>query len=792
MQVIYNQTNNLCASSTNGTIRISQVLFTEAELDQYLTYTVSWSNNIPNSKISNDASTASFLPNGSYTFRIISLSSNATSDLYTVNITSPPEFKIINVIDNGYSCDNNGSIIVEVSGGQPPYVFFANNRIIESTSTRIQFDDLDSNLYTIRVTDSNDCADVWNKNIDIKLSSFIFDNLVILPPEILDGPVSMSFDITGDGPFSLFFHNDEDASKDFVIDLLNTEYISNIDLINKKYSYSIINKIYPGVYTLTIKTFFGCSKSENLSISNIFPISVSVTANPNTIERSVAISLTEPRFDTVLIPYKHILENTPLWQNIKNFNLKDEILIKIDNVTYHYFIVRYLADKYCLDDNKIEILKLGNLPEDWYYYFYVAPSINLSTDDVLSSKFSIVSASGEEFPLTLGLSEEGDLDSFNASLIRGSFLLSETNNLGSFINGGNVYVSLEEPTDADNYDFKLRNTKNYRLTNIYSAGTPYVAINFLEQFNVLNHTITIGQSACNTSREDYDYMLNIRAFLKAFNNFSNYNSIYIYNLDSIIYNGSINIFINGNDTIRIDNTLVENTYSIEYYYFNKLSDKLQVFVQNNNAIKDTTSIQNIEGGYVIIRIKDINNNIPKILNFNGLTVNYDNHFTQAKQIIQLINNSIVESFQYGDIIVYMPYRDEETIDTPSVIPSAAPLVVDLEAVTFNPSPQNTENTITIKQTQDLSNTSSLIVRIFPKNAKCVLYGPYNYILNFDQDINLVNILPGTYTILGDYAYLNSNQLYQNENKILIEKNTNQNISIIFQSYFNDIFIRDHI
>lgn len=790
MQVIYNQINNLCFNDSNATIRISQILFTESELPEYTSYTINWSNNIPNNNISNDSSTASFLPNGIYTFRIVSLSSNAISDLYTITVTSPPELKITDVFTTEYSCGDNGHITVSVSGGQPPYVFFANDRVIASSDNSIIFDDLTTNIYSIRVTDANGCEDIWNKSIEIKLSQIYINNIEILPPEILDGPAIISFDIIGDGPFSIYFNNIEDTTKDFTIDLFNTTYITNINSESKTYSYTIPDKIYPGSYRITIGTHFGCTISNDISIPNIIPMAVSITANQNTIDRQVVVSLTEPRFDTILIPYKHIVENSILWQTIKTFNLKDKISIKINDTIYQYTIVRYMANKYALDNNEIEILRLGNTSDSWYYYFYIAPSINLLADDVIDANISIITKDQQEFSLTLGLDDNGDIDTTNPSLVRGSFLLPQTN-LNDFVNGGNVYVSIGQPEDADNYDFMLKNIQKNILKNIYSATVLYTSINFLEQFNVLNQNINIGQTACVSSREIYDYMLNIRSFLKAFNNLSNIDTVYIYNLDSIVYNGNISIFIAGNDNIRVNTNIIQNSYNIEYYYFNKNSSQLQVFIQNNSLVKNVYSINNLEGGYVIIRIKDINNNIPRTLTFNNTTINYDNHFTQAKQSIQMANSLITDSFLYGDILVNIPYKTD-IIDIPSpVIPSPPPINIDIGDITFAPSPTETTLT-TIKQTQDNSNTASLTVRLLPTNTECIIYGPYNYILNFNQDIYLTNMIPGMYTIIGDYDYLSNNNLYQNQYKILLDKNSNEDITIIFQSYFNNIFIQDTI
>lgn len=780
MQIVYSQNNNLCFGDSNGSIRISQVLFTPAEEDSYISYTIDWSDNIPTSKISADGSLVSFLSNGTYTFRIVSLSSNATSNLYSINIVSPNSLEIINVSHSRYSCSSDGKIIVEITGGQSPYVFFANGNVISSSTNIVTFDELPPDQYTIRVIDNNGCSDTWTENIIINRSDIVLNNIAVLPPEIYDGAGSITFDIIGNGPFGLFFKHTQDESKNTIVDLYNTDYIYSIDTTNNIYSYKLPDMLYPGTYELTIKNQYNCYIITQISIPNINPISVSINANSNTTDKIVTIINTEPIFDTILVPYKNIIENTIVWQTIKKYNLKDKITIKINDILYQYPIVRHMADKYCLNNNQIEILKLSNKSDDWYYYFYIAPSINLSTDpDLMNASISLV-VDDTEFPITLGLSTDGDIDNHNLSLIRGSFLIPDTT-MNFFVNGGNIYVSIGEPDDAENYDFLIKNINRRTLTNIYSATTPYTAINFLEQFNILNQNVYIGDTICSSSKDKLEYMRNIRAFLKEFNNFNNTNDIIIYNLDSIIYNGGVSIFISGNESIRKNNIMITNEYSIDYYYFNNNSEYLQRFINNNEIIKNTYSVGGIEGGYIIIRISDLNHNIPRTLNLNGVTIDYDTHFTQAKQQIQLVNNNIINNFHYGDILVYLQYKNNTIELAPEIL---APTIPDIFPLTQ----QSIDTTPVIQQTKDISNTSSLSISVIPSNTKCTIYGPLNYILNFDNNINIINMIPGMYTILGDYDYLNRNNLYQNEYRILIEKNTSNNISIDFASYFNNTFI----
>jgi hypothetical protein len=46
-------------------------------------------------------------------------------------------------------------------------------------------------------------------------------------------------------------------------------------------------------------------------------------------------------------------------------------------------------------------------------------------------------------------------------------------------------------------------------------STSFVTVlNFLEQFNILNENININQSACNLSKKDYSYNINIKQLLK--------------------------------------------------------------------------------------------------------------------------------------------------------------------------------------------------------------------------------------------------------------------------------------
>jgi len=790
----YRKVDNLCKNQRNGFIEITQIiLITQAENTSFFNNIIEWSGDIDDDTIiSTDNRLISNLKNGNYEFIIRSLIDNSILGPYTFNIESPPELKITGVQHKEYSCNNDANIYIEVSGGSPPYIYDIKEQTLVSSEPSVTIRNLSAGSYSVSVVDNNGCSVSGPSFSIVNIETKYLDQFSI-PPTVFDGYGTLKFDITGYGPFSLLFTNVDDQGLIYFLDAFETKYITNVDTINNRYSYQITNLLMPGTYSLAIENMYGCTTViDDIIIPNINPLSVSLKITEDIKSKLYSPTITLPIYDTILIPYKLISNNSALWQYIKTLKLKDNIIIKIDNNPYEFLIVRNMLDKYSIQDNEIEILKLGNSSEDWFYYFYIAPGLNPNANPNLLNSILQISnpKTNEAFDLSLGLSEFGDINNENASLVRGSFILQD-NVHAQFTNSSfreitssrmdNVYVSIGDNTNnEDFYQFKTTNTKKLVYKNLYQLN--YVTIlSFLEKFNVLNQYVTTSQTVCDSSPEDSAYMLNIKNLLRSINKINNLSEIYVYNLDNATHTGGIDIVIDGNSSYLLpDSTTIDNNYIVNFYVLDNKSNSIKPLMSNNKLI-DSSSIKALSNGYIIIRIKDKYNNIPNNIIYNNLNKNYDNHFTISKKILQDYNKLVVDQFLYGDILVYVRAAGENTtIDEYLPQPRQIPASITTPVEAYQ----------TIKQTEDETNTAKLLVNI-DKPIKHTIYGPKNYNKTFAKNTLFINLLPGVYTIMGDEQELLKNNLYQNEYRILVEDNLDYSIDIIFNSYQDQIFIMDN-
>lgn len=788
------KTDNVCHNSRNASIIIDQILFTsEAENISYFDYTIEWDGDFDDDAIiSENNRSAVNLDNGTYRFTLVSLVDGQTSGPYEYIVSSPEQLIITGVQYKEFSCNDDGSIFISVSGGTAPYTYILNTSNITTNDTNTTFSNLESGEYSVSVTDSNGCVATYDNSITISSSLIEFNSLQIAGPTSPNGPGYISFTVTGSGPFSFIFNNSNNSEPIF-IDKFNTTYLDNI--ADNQYLYKINNLLPPENYSITITDSYGCSSIvQDIIIPNFPEMSVDITITKNIIEKLFTPILTLPIYDTILIPYNHIINNTKFWQFIKNMKLQDRINIKVNNDILSFVIVRNMLDKYAIEDSsKIEILRLGNDSSDWFFYFYVAPGLDPDQQaSLLNSAIKILNPqNNEEFSLTLGLLPDGTLDNQNASLIRGSLLLPDTAH-NQFVNLtrwpsvasniDNVYLSIGDNTgNEENYDFIVKNIKKSVYKNLYRLNYT-TAINFLEQFNILNYYVNLKQTTCLMSSEDFNYVSSIKQILKEINNFDNLLNIYVYNLDNIINTGAIDISIEGADAFSLpDGQTINNRYIINYYHLDDKSLDIKPFYINNQLL-NSPIIENLSGGYVIIRIRDLYNNIPQNITYNNVSIDYNNHFILAKNILQKYNNKITNKFLYGDILVYVEssaIQLDEDIDglpqAPVIISQPTTPLVAYEIV---------------KQTNDTTNTSQLLVNI-SQSIKHWIYGPKNYTRSFNTNTLFTNLLAGVYIIKGDDQELQDNILYQTEHRILVDPNTSNTIEVNFTTYRNQLFIMDN-
>lgn len=786
MNIIYSQTNNICYEDNIGSIIIQSIEFDESEFEEYSSYTIAWSGDIDdNTVISSDGRSASSLTNGNYTFKVVSLVTSSESDSYNITITSLPELIINNISYTEYSCGADAKISMLISGGEPPYSCVSMTANQGSSDNVLIADNLIPGSYQLIIIDNNGCSYTHPETITIKDASVFIQTINIQSPYTTNGYANIKISIEGLGPF-LFDFYDKNTDNHIYVDFFETKYIQSI--IDKyKYTYLFTDLLKAGEYSLTVTSVNNCADAvSTLNVPGIASMGVSanIVANTNSFITNVYNETVLPIFDTILIPFKFIQNSSNLWQFIKKKKLGDYIEIIIDDTLYNFKIVRNMLDKYGIDDGNIEMLRLGNTSDDWFYYFHIAPSINFNTDsNLLDSAFYIKTDTNNE-RIYLGLDDNRNINVLEPSLIRGSFIL---NGLGySDINNGvEILVNLQQPEDSADGLISVRNIKRYSLLNMYSVGF-VTAFGFLEQFNVINNNIS--NTTCYISSEDHIYILNIVKLLKLMNNFTFMNSIYIHNPE-VVYDGFLNLNILGNssfpntDMDTGSTTWIDNEYDIKYYYLPNKGNQLLSIYKGSDIIEDITSLSYIKNGFYIVRIKDkYNNQLDYIFNSDKI-VSYNNHYTEAKQTIQSYNEKLLDQFLYGDMLVYVGSEENEVIENQS-IPSINPnfntntLPVSVGAVEFD----------IFKQTEDTTNTGSIEINR-PQNIDCYITGPKNFFQKFSDNIKFTNLIPGLYKIYGDNDQLKINSLYQNEIRVFIDKNSAEKIYLEFVSFKDQIFIK---
>ena len=718
------------------------------------------------------------LPNG---FGIIDpISSNNQS------ILQIPHALLIQSVKSSKSvCDNNGSITVFVDGGVPPFRYALGSIFANSSDRTYRFNNLEPGTYNVTVIDSTGYIAAHTEEIVIEDANIEFTLNNLLPPTLLDSYAKLDFSIYGVGPFNLIFTNKE-TQQTIEVGAFETQYIT--DIVDDEYKYVINDLIVPGLYTLTIaSTNNTCSISQDIIIPNITPMSVNVSVVPDEPININAPIITLDILDTLLIPYKHIQTNSDLWHLVKDYNLKDNIYLWINDERYEYRIVRTMLDKYCLNEEKIEILKLGNSAEDWYFYLYIAPSINLTTNpELLGATIALGTQDGTiKHNVIIGLSDNGKIENDSASLIKGSLIVDGIA-FPDIITGltANVSIGVSELGLGSN-DFELRNIHKTHLTNIYNAGI-VTAINFLENFNVLNEYVSTSQTTCNTSKEDYDYLVQIKQLLLSINNINNLSNTYLFNSNNTVHTGQLNCFAAINTPMVTDTGNIDNAYTTEYFTFNIDSDHVSRFIINNQEVKNVGVISGIDSRYIIARMMDNYGNRPRsIIYENGTIISYDEHFVKSQQIIQQVNSGILHDFVYGDVLIYVPPAQSETPLPPDPNPTPPTPV--------NPTPTPVETTPIVEMSKDNTNTGSLQINVFPLNTKCIIYGPQKYEHAFTGNTVFINVIPGVYKIVGDKDDLKTKNLYQNEYRIIVDKNSITTQTVEFFSYANKLFIseKDH-
>jgi hypothetical protein len=202
------QSNVSCYGGSNGSI---SVVFTNVIDDLIVTMTDATGSdiytNVNLSSFPNNTVTASNLVTGSYDLNVFALGSNQCQNYSnTFTLTSPTVLSFNVTASYINSCSN--AVILNGSGGTPPYTYFAFNTgsgiTYSSDSSSISLDGLNSGTYTTFLIDSKGCSSPTS-SIEIFGRNYIYtSSFCVILASVNTGYVSSSGiqQIFTSGPYS--------------------------------------------------------------------------------------------------------------------------------------------------------------------------------------------------------------------------------------------------------------------------------------------------------------------------------------------------------------------------------------------------------------------------------------------------------------------------------------------------------------------------------------------------------------------------------------------------------------
>nr|WP_299172738.1 hypothetical protein [uncultured Allomuricauda sp.] len=227
LTVDFNKTDVSCFGGDDGT---AEVLISGG----ITPYTVRWTNG-------SDTKQLETLTAGTYVVYVMDIAGCELSGQVTIN---EPEDLIINVLaQNNPTCNdaNDGSIQLEIMGGQPPYTYSWNTG--ESSLSPSQ---LSVGTYTFTVTDAQECTE----SVQIELATPLSDFVGLGEDRILCKDQSLDLDISIDDPNATYVWTSDNGFQSSSATISITE---------------------AGFYTARITTGLGCVAQDNIRVetSNI-------------------------------------------------------------------------------------------------------------------------------------------------------------------------------------------------------------------------------------------------------------------------------------------------------------------------------------------------------------------------------------------------------------------------------------------------------------------------------------------------------------------------------------------
>lgn len=735
--------------ASNGSIIITNILLDEKEQDKYIPYNIEWSSNVlPNNidknphkqhqyKISN-------LSAGKYSYRIYN--DTHTSEWLTLELTEPSALTIEKILVENLC--TYPSIQLDISGGVPPYIISYNKKLTKSNDGK----NITINVIDIPISSNLKIKDSLGATIesdDILLHNHVirYNTISIKKPLVCDDHLQeyiISIEGTT-GPYQIvLFPNNSDNCAPIYIDN-NSSLIKTID--NIYYEYNLSSVLYPGAYKLEIFDHYGCLvHTEEIIAPNLEPLLAQITCHNNVDIANNFICPTEIIFDTILIPYNLIINDNNLLNWIKQLSYNDIVDIQIDTSNYKHKIRNY----YIYPD----ILILGPDSSQWFFPIEISRGFNPNQDMDIYSKNIILKINDIKYSVILGFEE--DMDSIK--LIRGNIFTTSIH-YAQFLE--NASLSFYQ---YYNTAYELIGQQNYLSTKIvsneYLPGS-VLSINMIYNTKCLRSFDKLSQNNVYFDTENLIEIANLNKSLRILNQYND--NIYIAAVNKQEYNGGYCIALNN------------NKITFNHRRYDSLTQTVKDIIVNNELFTGS-SLYNLKSGTYIIKI---NNSFDYIRYINGLL--YDEHYIAAKEFIeqQLNCTTNMIDFDYGDILINIFDNTINTSDTILNLPG----IVENNASTLQVATTKAKTEHVVSTDSLYNNALDIII---PDSVQCNIIGPNDFRYSFQENTKFINLPPGVYIVTGQEESLKKQYLFNSTYQILVHKDKNFYMNIVFKSYYNSI------
>lgn len=201
-----------------------------------LPYSYSWSSGETTEDLSG-------LSGGSYTLTVTDNNGCQTSETITVNEPTAALAVNANVTDETCSGDNQGAVVLNVTGGTAPYTYSWNQG-----STSKDIFGLSQGTYQVTVTDNNGCSVVSDFTVSGPTPLSLSGNVTSISCNgLMDGSIDLSVS-GGTGPYTYSWSNGA-----------TTEDLNSLDA---------------GSYSVLVTDASGCTISDNYTISEPLPLAI--------------------------------------------------------------------------------------------------------------------------------------------------------------------------------------------------------------------------------------------------------------------------------------------------------------------------------------------------------------------------------------------------------------------------------------------------------------------------------------------------------------------------------------